>query len=271
VSLIHRRGGADKNMMGEYSLVEAALPEQLPHTAGVFLYDPLTRRLEPRLRRDWAHIAGGQDAEVLSDLESDFRRKIDDAGAVGFLAWMEDTLSNLVRVSERRPVEIGDFRATLNRLYREHVPVKILPFETHLPLFTLRAAAGRFGDQQQVEEDGWIEAPPDLRLAESMFVGRVTGRSMEPVIPDGSLCAFRIGVTGSRQGKRVLVENFGESEAGGERYTVKRYRSEKMQAADGSWVHDRILLEPLNPDYETLELREGHDCRVIAEFVRVLE
>jgi phage repressor protein C with HTH and peptisase S24 domain len=44
-----------------------------------------------------------------------------------------------------------------------------------------------------------------------MFVAQVVGRSMEPLIPDGSLCIFRHGVRGSRQGKRLLIEKFSET------------------------------------------------------------
>jgi len=91
---------------------------------------------------------------------------------------------------------------------------------------------------------------------------------MEPKIPDGSLCVFRHGVTGSRQGRLVLVERLG----GGtnDRYTVKRYRSEKRQGEQG-WSHERIVLEPLNPEFEAWELDSGDELRVIAEFVRVLD
>ena len=48
---------------------------------------------------------------------------------------------------------------------------------------------------------------------------------MEPRIPDGSLCVFRHGVTGSRQGRLVLVENL--ETRGNNRYAVKRYQSRK--------------------------------------------
>ncbi len=256
---------------GQFALLEAALPERAPAPAGVFLYDPEARRGEPRLRRDWEHIAGADDAEVLSELESDLKRRIAESGAERVLGWMEDTFSNVLRVGERRAVEIADFDATLSRLYREHVPAKVLPFRTHLPLYSLRAAAGKFGEGQQVEAADWIEAPPDLRLNESMFAGRVTGRSMEPRIPDGSLCVFRAPVIGSRQGKLLLVENLSEAEAGGARYTVKRYQSAKRPGAGGSWEHDWIRLEPLNPEFEPIELREGDGCRVLAEFVTVIE
>jgi phage repressor protein C with HTH and peptisase S24 domain len=93
---------------------------------------------------------------------------------------------------------------------------------------------------------------------------------MEPKIPDGSLCVFRQGVTGSRQDRLVLVEQLG----GGtnDRYTVKRYASHKVQSEDGSWSHDRITLLPLNPEFESWTLEpEEERFRIVAEFVRVLE
>ena len=67
----------------------------------------------------------------------------------------------------------------------------------------------------------------------------------------------------------MLVEYLG----GGtnDRYTVKRYFSEKRQGADGTWSHDLIRLEPLNPEFDSWELNPEEDkFRVIAEFVEVL-
>jgi SOS-response transcriptional repressor LexA len=100
-----------------------------------------------------------------------------------------------------------------------------------------------------------------------MFVARVVGRSMEPHIPDGSLCIFRAPVTGSRQGRVVLIENFGENDFAA-RYTVKRYarRAGRDESAEREAP---IRLEPLNPEFEAFEL-DGDRFRVIAEFVRVL-
>jgi hypothetical protein len=145
---------------------------------------------------------------------------------------------------------------------------RILPFVTHLPLFSLRAAAGRFGEDMEVEPEDWVEAPPGLRLTQDMFVVRVVGRSMEPRIPDGSLAVFRYQPPGSRQGKVVLVWNRGASESGGE-FTVKVYRSRKGPAENG-WRHEEIVLEPENPDFEPLHLDASADYRVLGEFVRVL-
>jgi hypothetical protein len=96
---------------------------------------------------------------------------------------------------------------------------------------------------------------------------------MEPAIPDGSYCLFSAPVEGSRQGKTVLVQlRDGVDPETGERYTVKRYGSEKIQI-DGSWQHSKIILKPANPDFEPIELTDAEDgeLRVIAELVEVLE
>jgi SOS-response transcriptional repressor LexA len=70
---------------------------------------------------------------------------------------------------------------------------------------------------------------------------------------------------GSRSGMLVLVEE------GGSRYTVKRYTSRKIPAENGSWKHESIVLEPLNPEHEDIILTEDEDrYRVVAEFIRVL-
>ena len=225
---------------GEYLLLEAELPGRGLETIGVLLYDPEEHRLQPRLRRDWDRIAQDDEAEVLEMLAADLEDKIAEFGAEDFLGWLEGTLSDTVRLSERRPVAVGGFTGTLNRLYREHVPSTVQRFQTHLPVYSLRAAAGRWGEHMEEqaepsEADDWLETPPGLRLTDGMFVAQVVGQSMEPLIPDGSWCVFRAPVVGSREGKRVLVANRNESESGGQRYTIKRYRSHKIQRDDGTW------------------------------------
>ena len=107
-------------------------------------------------------------------------------------------------------------------------------------------------------------------VTEDMFVAQVVGRSMQPLIPDGSFCVFRANVVGSRQGKRLLIENFAESEQGGQRYTVKRYTSIKSSTGEDEWAHQRIRLEPLNPEFEPWDLGP-EDFAVVAEWLRVIE
>ena len=110
------------------------------------------------------------------------------------------------------------------------------------------------------------------RQRPGMFVAKVVGRSMEPAIPDGSYCLFAAPVTGTRQGKTVLVQLRDATDPEtGEQYTVKRYESEKAQDAE-SWRHSKIILKPINPDFDPIVLTgddEG-ELQVIAEFIEVL-
>jgi SOS-response transcriptional repressor LexA len=251
-----------------YSVLTAELPGADPVNIGILLEDPASDRVWIRLRRDWPEVAGDE-AEVFVELEDDLLAKSHEMGASRFFQWVEESLSNAVRVSDRRDVIVGDFPRALGRLYRENVRSTVLAFETHLPRYSLAVAAGKFLENREVEPQGWEEAPPDLPIHENLFVAQIAGRSMEPKIPDGSLCVFRYGVAGSRQGRLVLVERLGGGE--NDRYTVKRYRSEKRQTEEG-WSHERIVLEPLNPEFEAWELDpEEERFRVIAEFVRVLD
>ncbi len=154
------------------------------------------------------------------------------------------------------------------------------PFRTHAPVYDLTAAAGAFGPDRDVgastEGMGWMPVPGNVRLTRDHFVALVAGRSMEPTIPDGAHCLFRADRGGSREGKLVLVWHRGGTDPalGGE-FSVKKYTRTKAEAADGSWRHVEIRLQPLNPDpaYEDLIFdpsAEG-DLRVVGEFVCVLE
>lgn len=235
----------------------------------MLLEDAQEDRLWIRLRRDWDEFAGDE-AEVLEELAADLEAKAREMGARRLMELFGETLSNAVRISEPRETIVEDHERALARLYRQHVHSQVRPFVTHLPRYTLAVAAGKFLENSEVREDGWEEAPEDLRLAPEMFVARIAGHSMEPKIPDGSLCVFRYGVVGSRNGRLVLVEQLGGG--ANDRYTVKRYRSVKRAASDETWRQEQITLESLNPDYPSWNLDPEEDrFRILAEFVRVLD
>ena len=148
--------------------------------------------------------------------------------------------------------------------------IAIRPFVTHLPVYSLRAAATKFGERMESEEEpvSWVRAPEKLRLHEGMFVANVVGRSMEPRIPDGSACIFRAPVTGSRNGRLLLIEKFGETELRA-RYTVKRY-ARQGALVESAEREGAIRLEPLNKEFPAFDLT-ADQFRVIAEFVQVLQ
>jgi SOS-response transcriptional repressor LexA len=258
---------------GRYSVVQAETPEQGLVNIGVLLEDPESDSLRLRFRRDLDSLVLEEDEEdlaVLRALGDDLAQKAREMGAEKLFEYLESNLSGAIRVTDREEVLVEDYGRALDRLYLKNVQSNVLEFRTHLPRYSLRAAAGKFLENQEISEDGWVEAPEDLRLSTDMFVAQIAGHSMEPRIPDGSLCVFRYGVAGSRQGRLVLVEN---RENAADQYTVKRYESTKTESGDtGAWAHARIRLESLNPGYPSWDLDPDEDkYRILAEFVRVLD
>jgi len=145
-------------------------------------------------------------------------------------------------------------------------------------LVGLQVAAGAWSKEQDgllelaEHAEDWVVLA-DGKSAPGMFVAQVVGRSMEPLVPDGSYCLFRPVPAGSRQGRRLLVWHAGvaDTETGGE-YTLKVYSSEKTASDDGEWQHERITLKPINPEYQPLVLETGEAGMVIAvaELLKVL-
>jgi len=146
-------------------------------------------------------------------------------------------------------------------------------YKTLLPLYSLKAAAGYFGDGESVEPEGWVEVEGAGRLDERMFVARAVGRSMEPVIHDGDLVVFRANPAGTRQGKIVLAQHRGlaDPETGGS-FTVKKYSSKKRADRESGWRHVAITLSPLNRDFDPIVIpsEEADAFRILAEFMAVL-
>ena len=144
-----------------------------------------------------------------------------------------------------------------------------------MPLVPLQAAAGAFGEPQAVLDDSeweWVEVDTARSLRPGMFVAQVVGESMEPRIPDGAWCLFASPVTGTRQGWTVFVRLRDSVDPDtGERFTVKRYRSEKAADEEG-WRHVRIILEPVNPAFESIHLTVEDEgaVEVVAELVEVV-
>jgi phage repressor protein C with HTH and peptisase S24 domain len=256
-----------------YVLVQIALPGASPQPAGVVLMDPATDRGWVRMRSDFTSLT--DDTEVFDAIEADFQQRISESGAAALLNSLEDTLSNTVLVSARQTLTVDAFTRALGKLYSEHVePVAVAPYRTHLPLYSLRAAAGRLGEEMPVEPEDWVPAPDGLRLTDDLFVAHVVGKSMEPRIPDGSLNLFRFHPVGSRQGKILLIQRFGSTDESAQ-FTVKRYTSFKRvtgwgEWGDVQWEHEQIRLQPLNPDFEPWDV-EPEDFAVVAEWLRVIE
>lgn len=142
-------------------------------------------------------------------------------------------------------------------------------FKTHLPIYSLKAAAGHFAQGEAVEPLGWIEVRDHGPLRKNMFVARAVGRSMEPKIRDNDLLVFRADPEGTRQGKIVLAQYRGPSDPDtGGSFTVKLYTSLKI-GGRGGVKNKQIVLNPLNPDYSPIHLSPNReeDFRIVAEYL----
>ncbi len=114
----------------------------------------------------------------------------------------------------------------------------------------------------------------ELLIVDNSVSGWTVPRYLEgAAIPDAAWCLFRTPVEGTRQGKIVLVQLRETTDPEtGQRYTVKRYKSEKAQTGD-SWRHEKVTLKPVNPDFEPIVLTAADEgeLQVVAKLVEVLE
>lgn len=149
--------------------------------------------------------------------------------------------------------------------------VKYIDF---LPVYSIKAACGYFGEGEDVSELGWIRAEGVGKLNRNMYVVQASGNSMEPRIHNGDYCVFRANPAGSRQGKIVLVQhsNYYDADYSGA-YSIKEYSSTKNYDEFGNWQHEKIELIPFNKEYNSIIItpEDGEEFRVVGEFVGVLE
>ena len=270
IDVVNERFGTDFNQADQLffdQIVEAAVADdELRQTAAV---NP-----ESKFGLVFKNLIERFFVERMDQNEEIFVRYMNDMSFQNVVTdWMaSEAFRRLRSESDRKAPQEGRFRQEVPFTVVE--PTSENKYVTCVPLVPLDAAAGAFGDPQYVEDNGWEWVSTDTRrrLRAGMFVARVVGHSMEPAIPNGAYCLFAAPVTGTRHGRTVLVQlRDALDPETGERYTVKRYESEKVRDGD-SWRHSTITLKPLNPDYSPIVLSdvEEQGIQVIAEFVEVL-
>ena len=271
IDIVNERFGTDFNQADQLffdQIVEAALADDsLRQAAAVNPGDKFELVFKGLLENLFA--------ERMDQNEEIFVRFMNDTSFQKIVtAWMASEAYRRLRSDDARGgTEPADPGALPPRL-RIVEPQPSERYLTCVPLVPLKAAAGAFSDPQRIDDDdfAWVAVETTRRLRRGMFVAQVVGKSMEPAISDGAFCLFAAPVGGSRRGKTVLVQMRDAADPeSGERYTVKRYESEK--AGDGdSWQHTRITLSPVNADFEPIVLTGADEgsLQVVAEVVEVL-
>ena len=91
--------------------LQVALPGLGLENAGVLLIDTAEDRLHHKLRRDWNEIAEPDDAEVLEALDDDLAAKAAEFGAERCVSYLEESLSNVLRVTDAKRCKWSTSRA----------------------------------------------------------------------------------------------------------------------------------------------------------------
>lgn len=80
-------------------LLELHNPGERPVLAGLFLHEPLSDKLEFRLRHSWPELEDSFDREYMESIEETFRTLQNERGNQSLLDYLESTLSNTLRLS----------------------------------------------------------------------------------------------------------------------------------------------------------------------------
>lgn len=161
--------------------------------------------------------------------------------------------------------------------FRRVPAADVRPFVNAVPLYELKAAAGRFSGPQRVAEvpqaaevedpDAftWVSPGEGATPAVGLFVTQVVGESMNRRIPSGAYCLWRLAPQGPWDGKVVLAQRRDLADPAGEgEFTVKVFER----------AGEAVTLRPASTDpaFEALAfngLADG-ELTVIAELVTVL-
>lgn len=186
-----------------------------------------------------------------------------------YVYFCDKSLENYFKSLLEERQEIG----FVNKLRIEPIVNDEVKFVDFLPLYSIKAACGYFGDGDIVEEEGWVRVEGLGRLNRNMYVVKAVGDSMMPLIQDGDYCVFRSNPAGSRQGKIVLAQHHSKYDPDySGSYSIKTYISRKNFDEYGNWMHEEIVLMPKNPKYDSIIINEddADDFRIVGEFVKKL-
>jgi hypothetical protein len=220
--------------------------------------------------------------EFLKEIEGEFKLEFlyenDNYRLVGLPFYNETMKKQEFKEAFNRAVKAGGEDKKSDLYFSDLVPdedlLKAKKFKDYLPVYSLEAVATAFSEEQSKPEViGWKKVNISKKFDKDYFIAKVVGRSMEPTIPDGSPCLFCFERGGSRNGKIVLVESRQVTDPEThQKFTIKRYSSEKKRSENGQWRHKKIILSPDNKDFDDIVLENvaEDDFRVVAEFVCVI-
>jgi len=162
------------------------------------------------------------------------------------------------------------------------VSLQIIPFDEDsterpkscVPYYDIKVAAGFFGKEalNQQQPMGWVKVEKPRGITDC-FATHITGSSMEPSLPNGSLCLFRLYHGGTRQNRVVLVRSRGVLDpATQESFVVKKYK--RITPVHDTEGREQVVVHLIseNKAYLPIVLKASKEAQIeiIAEFVEVI-
>jgi len=171
---------------------------------------------------------------------------------VGCHFYNEEDLDRRAKVRD----EILGFCGSVGKSVLKEIGDK-LKYLMYLPLYSMKASCGKFGNQEVVEELDWMKVSGVTKKNKNLFIVRADGKSMEPKIKDGDYCVFEYRDGACDNNDIVLVQHsdLGDENMGA--YTIKKLVCKKKGANLVS-----VRLVPINSDYDEIKLKnEGRNVR----------
>lgn len=138
-------------------------------------------------------------------------------------------------------------------------------YTKYLPLYSLRAACGKFLHNEDVEIIGWLDVKSidrSIPVGREYFIVKAVGESMMPDISNGEYCVFQHNVGGSKENATMLFEIPERDVETGGSYTIKQYKRTKVFDPDTNReVLKELKLMPKNLAFEPMVYTEenGND------------
>jgi len=146
-------------------------------------------------------------------------------------------------------------------------PARKERFTRYLPFYSMESAFDKFVQGKDAAEEGWMECGTGKKLNKSMFVIRIEGQAMEPLISDGQFAVFDSDIRGSLDGAVLFV--YGKNIYDPNRSSHLTVRRLKTISSKKTGEYQEIILEPLNPDYQLFHLKnlDKGVFKIIARFL----
>jgi hypothetical protein len=147
-------------------------------------------------------------------------------------------------------------------------PLRKDRFTRYLPFYSMKSAFEKFVHGKDEGEEGWMEVEIGKKLHKSMFVMRIEGKAMEPLLSDGHFAVFDGDIRGSIDGAILFVYGKDICDPNlNSHLTVRRLGIVITDAKTGAYRE--VILEPLHPDFQRFQLKKLEEgaFHVIARYV----